>query len=67
MWEWTSHSTENGSEVIIMKMIKAIIKPERFELVKKALEEKGITGMTVTEVQGRGSSKVSPSSTEESR
>ena len=57
MWEWTSHSTENGSEVIIMKMIKAIIKPERFELVKKALEEKGVTGMTVTEVQGRGEQK----------
>jgi nitrogen regulatory protein P-II 1 len=37
-----------------MKMIKAIIKPERFEVVKKALEDKGVTGMTVTEVQGRG-------------
>jgi nitrogen regulatory protein P-II 1 len=40
-----------------MKMIKAIIKPERFEMVKKALEEKGVTGMTVTEVQGRGEQK----------
>jgi nitrogen regulatory protein P-II 1 len=40
-----------------MKMIKAIIKPERFEIVKKALEEKGVTGMTVTEVQGRGEQK----------
>ena len=47
----------SGSELIIMKMIKAIIKPERFELVKKALEEKGVTGMTVTEVQGRGEQK----------
>ena len=47
----------NGSEVIIMKMVKAIIKPERFELVKKALEEKGVTSMTVTEVQGRGEQK----------
>jgi nitrogen regulatory protein P-II 1 len=37
-----------------MKLIKAIIKPERFEAVKKALEDKGVTGMTVTEVQGRG-------------
>jgi nitrogen regulatory protein P-II 1 len=37
-----------------MKLIKAIIKPERFEGVKKALEDKGVTGMTVTEVQGRG-------------
>ena len=47
----------NGSEVIIMKMVKAIIKPERFELVKKALEDKGVTSMTVTEVQGRGEQK----------
>jgi nitrogen regulatory protein P-II 1 len=44
-------------EVIVMKMIKAIIKPERFELVKKALEDKGVTSMTVTEVQGRGEQK----------
>jgi nitrogen regulatory protein P-II 1 len=57
MWEWISHSTVNGSDVIIMKMIKAIIKPERFELVKKALEENGVTGITVTEVQGRGEQK----------
>jgi nitrogen regulatory protein P-II 1 len=40
-----------------MKLIKAIIKPERFEVVKKALEDKGLTGMTVTEVQGRGEQK----------
>jgi nitrogen regulatory protein P-II 1 len=46
-----------GSEGIIMKMVKAIIKPERFELVKKALEDKGVTSMTVTEVQGRGEQK----------
>ena len=47
----------SGSEVIMMKLIKAIIKPERFEVVKKALEDKGVTGMTVTEVQGRGEQK----------
>jgi nitrogen regulatory protein P-II 1 len=40
-----------------MKLIKAIIKPERFEYVKKALEENGFPGMTVTEVQGRGDQK----------
>ncbi|MDP3397232.1 MAG: P-II family nitrogen regulator [Methanoregula sp.] len=40
-----------------MKMIKAIIKPERFEFVKKALEEKGFNGMTITEVKGRGEQK----------
>lgn len=40
-----------------MKMIKAIIKPERFEFVKKALEEKGFAGMTISEVKGRGEQK----------
>jgi len=40
-----------------MKLVKAIIKPERFEMVKKALEQIGFSGMTVTEVQGRGEQK----------
>ncbi|MFA5222544.1 MAG: P-II family nitrogen regulator [Methanoregula sp.] len=40
-----------------MKLVKAIIKPERFEFVKKALEEKGFNGMTLTEVKGRGEQK----------
>ena len=38
-------------------MVKAIIKPERFEFVKKALEDKGFVGMTITEVRGRGEQK----------
>ena len=37
-----------------MKMIKAIIRPERLEFVKKALETQGIYGMTISEVMGRG-------------
>jgi len=40
-----------------MKLVKAIIKPERFEFVKNALEEKGYSGMTVAEVRGRGEQK----------
>jgi nitrogen regulatory protein P-II 1 len=40
-----------------MKLIKTIIKPERFEFVKKALEDKGIVSMTITEVKGRGEQK----------
>lgn len=40
-----------------MKLVKAIIKPERFEFVKKALEEKGFKGMTISEVRGRGEQK----------
>lgn len=41
----------------MMKMVKAIIKPERFEFVKKALEDKGFISMTITEVKGRGEQK----------
>ena len=37
-----------------VKMIKAIIRPERLDFVKKALEDKDIRGITVTEVMGRG-------------
>lgn len=40
-----------------MKLVKAIIKPERFEFVKKALEEKGFVSMTVSDVKGRGEQK----------
>jgi nitrogen regulatory protein P-II 1 len=40
-----------------MKMVKAVIKPERFEFVKKALEDKGFNGMTITDVKGRGEQK----------
>lgn len=38
-----------------MKRIVAIIRPEKFEDVKKALVEVGCDGMTVSEVKGRGS------------
>jgi nitrogen regulatory protein P-II 1 len=40
-----------------MQLIKAIIKPERLDAVKMFLEESGIFGMTITEVQGRGEQK----------
>ena len=40
-----------------MKLVRAIIKPERFEFVKKALEDKGFVSMTMTEVRGRGEQK----------
>ena len=40
-----------------MKLIKTIIKPERFEFVKKALEDNGFFGMTIYEVRGRGEQK----------
>jgi len=40
-----------------MKIIKAVIRPERLEFVKKALEKNGIYGMTVIAVEGRGDQK----------
>jgi len=40
-----------------VKMIKAIIRPERLDFVKKALEGQGFYGMTVSEVMGRGDQK----------
>jgi nitrogen regulatory protein P-II 1 len=40
-----------------MKLIKTIIKPERFEFVKKALEDKGFISMTISDVRGRGEQK----------
>lgn len=38
-----------------MKMIVAIIRPERLQNVKDALRCNGITGMTMVQVKGRGS------------
>lgn len=40
-----------------MKTVKAIIRPEKLEDVKAALEEKGYFAMTVTQVKGRGAQK----------
>jgi len=37
-----------------VKKIEAIIRSERLERVKKALEEKGFNALTVYEVRGRG-------------
>ncbi|MGA2193527.1 MAG: P-II family nitrogen regulator [Nitrospirota bacterium] len=40
-----------------MKKIEAIIKPYKLEEVKDALNEAGVTGLTVTEVRGYGRQK----------
>ena len=40
-----------------MKLITAIIKPFTLEDVKTGLEEMGVLGMTVSEVQGYGRQK----------
>jgi nitrogen regulatory protein P-II 1 len=40
-----------------MTRIEAIIQPSRFESVKKALQEMGVEGMTISEVRGHGRQK----------
>ena len=40
-----------------MKKVEAVIREERLDAVKKALEEKSYFGMTVSEVSGRGKQK----------
>jgi nitrogen regulatory protein P-II 1 len=37
-----------------LKLITAIVKPFKLDDIKAALKEAGVTGMTVTEVQGFG-------------
>ena len=40
-----------------MKMVQAIIRPERLDSVKKALEEQGFVALTIIESKGRGEQK----------
>ncbi len=40
-----------------MKKIEAIIRPEYLGIVRKALEELGYPGMTISEVKGHGKQK----------
>jgi nitrogen regulatory protein P-II 1 len=40
-----------------VKQIIAIIRPEKFQDVKKAITDAGVKGITVTEVKGRGNQK----------
>jgi nitrogen regulatory protein P-II 1 len=40
-----------------MKMLQAIIRPEKLDEVMKALEGKGFVALTVTDVRGRGEQK----------
>ena len=40
-----------------MQLIKAIVRPNKVDDVKAALERMGVSGMTVTEVRGHGQQK----------
>jgi nitrogen regulatory protein PII len=40
-----------------MKLIKSVVRPNKVDEVREALEKLGIPGMTVTEVRGHGRQK----------
>ncbi len=40
-----------------MKKIEAIIRPEKFDIIKDALTEQGYGGMSVSEIKGHGNQK----------
>ena len=40
-----------------MKLIKAIVRPNKVDDVREALERVGVSGLTVTEVRGHGKQK----------
>jgi nitrogen regulatory protein PII len=48
---WLSASARGGSQV---KLVTAIIKPFKVDDVKSALQDLGVQGLTLTEVQGFG-------------
>ena len=57
--DWTSASMAKAliCEVMRMKKIEAIIRPEKLHLLREKLDAKGFSGMTATEVKGRGRQK----------
>ncbi|MFZ1128806.1 P-II family nitrogen regulator [Methanoregula sp.] len=40
-----------------MKMVLAAVRPEKLDVIKKALEEKGFVAMSIFEMTGRGEQK----------
>jgi nitrogen regulatory protein PII len=40
-----------------MMLLKSIIRPDKLDSVKEALDQLGVSGMTVTEVRGHGKQK----------
>jgi nitrogen regulatory protein P-II 1 len=45
------------SGVVSMKKIEAIIRPEKLDEVRKAIEDVGYPGITITEAEGHGKQK----------
>jgi nitrogen regulatory protein PII len=40
-----------------MKLVKAIVRPDKVDAVREAINKAGVTGLTVTEVRGHGKQK----------
>lgn len=40
-----------------MKLLKAIVRPDRLDAVREAINEAGVPGVTITEVRGHGHQK----------
>jgi nitrogen regulatory protein P-II 1 len=40
-----------------MKMVQVVIRPEKLEIVKKALADQGFIAMSISELRGRGEQK----------
>ena len=50
LWDWTSASMAKAliCEVMRMKKIEAIIRPEKLHLLREKLDAKGFSGMTAS-------------------
>jgi len=46
-----------SKEELFMKKVEAIIRPEKFDIIKDALTEQGYGGMSVSEIKGHGNQK----------
>ena len=55
-YDITKNLDKKGGENF-MKMVQAIIRPEKLDIIKKALEEKGYVAMSILEITGRGEQK----------
>lgn len=40
-----------------MKMVQAIVRPERLDMIKKLMEERGFIALSIMDVSGRGEQK----------
>jgi nitrogen regulatory protein P-II 1 len=53
----TLGATDAATDGGVVKLIKSIIRPNKVDEVKEALDKLGVSGMTITEVCGHGKQK----------